>query len=60
MAAMTFVDYYEYTRDAAFLASTAYPFVTGAADFYVSYATLNNATGYYDILNACSQVVPVS
>jgi alpha-L-fucosidase 2 len=56
MVAMSLIDYYEYTRDTAFLAATAYPFLDGVADFYLSYVTLGT-DGTFSVLNACAQEI---
>eukprot|EP00038_Savillea_parva_P031017 m.82296 g.82296 ORF g.82296 m.82296 type:complete len:1149 (+) comp9456_c0_seq1:212-3658(+) len=57
LMATPYVDYYEASMDTTFLREQAYPFVSGAADFYASYATKNATSGGYDLLFTCAQEI---
>jgi hypothetical protein len=54
LMATPFVDYFEHSRDMAFLRETAYPFLKPQAEFYADYVVLNS-NGTYDVPLACAQ-----
>ena len=47
-AAMLFINHWEYTRNTTFVATTAYPFLTGLLDFWSCWLTKNPAANHGD------------
>lgn len=48
--AKMFQDYFDYTQNKTFLATTAYPFLRLVGDFYESYATVDSY-GTYSVMH---------
>lgn len=55
LAATPIIDYWRYSRNESFLRNGAYKWVKATAEFYASYAVLNERTGRHDIPYACAQ-----